>query len=173
MKAAEIRVTTQGIRVACAAATQYAGRVRRYLLSRLRGRAQEVDDVAQEVYLRLLRIPEETLIRQPPAYILRVAAGVISDFCESQRRRAAIVLDTESGQDLSDLIGEDDPAGDLQLRRELERAIARLPATHQAVLILHERDGYTYKETALRLRLSVDTVHKYLVESKSRLRDML
>jgi DNA-directed RNA polymerase specialized sigma24 family protein len=38
---------------------------------------------------------------------------------------------------------------------------------------MQERDGYQYKEIALKLRLSVDTVHKYVTVAKAKLRTLL
>lgn len=47
-----------------------------FLLRRLRGRAESSEDIRQEVYLRMLRFTDAELVREPRAYLYRVARNV-------------------------------------------------------------------------------------------------
>jgi RNA polymerase sigma-70 factor (ECF subfamily) len=165
---------TRGESLAVAAAEQYAGQLRRFLIKRLRERPHDVDDLAQQVYVRLLGLAQDgSLVRQPAAYLFRVAASVVSDFYSSERRQGHIIYDSEALLRVADEPTAPDQLADLELRQELEEALERLPPTQKTVLLMQERDGYQYKEIALKLRLSVDTVHKYVTVAKARLRTIL
>ena len=54
-------------------------RLLRYLAARLRD-GTEADDLAQEAYLRLLRMDNAMLIRDPRSFALRVATNVATEW---------------------------------------------------------------------------------------------
>ena len=58
---------------------QYHKRLLKYLRGSLRTES-DAQDLSQEVFLRLLRLPEERVIEHPRAYLFRVAANVLSDW---------------------------------------------------------------------------------------------
>jgi DNA-directed RNA polymerase specialized sigma24 family protein len=60
-----------------ALAREHAQRLRRFLASRLRNSADDIPDLVQEVYLRLLRVPNQESIRSPQAYMFTVALHVL------------------------------------------------------------------------------------------------
>jgi RNA polymerase sigma factor (sigma-70 family) len=170
---AEVRLT-RGESLAVAAAGQYAGQLRRFLLRRLKERPHDVEDLAQQVYVRLLGLAKDgSLVRQPPAYLFRVAASVLSEFYSAERRQGHVLYDSDVLLQAADHHAGPDALAALELQQELEAALARLPPTQKAVLLMQERDGYQYKEIALKLRLSVDTVHKYVTVAKAKLRTLL
>src|SRR6476646_7591720 len=83
-------------RFAGAAAHRYARELHRYLLRRLR-RPQDVDDLAQEVYLRLLRLDEAKCVEKPLAFLYGVAAHVVADFkLQASTREAHLTFDEEA-----------------------------------------------------------------------------
>jgi DNA-directed RNA polymerase specialized sigma24 family protein len=57
-------------------AEKYGGRLKRLLRLRARN-AADVQDLAQEVFLRLLRAPHHEEIRSPEAYLFTIASHVI------------------------------------------------------------------------------------------------
>ncbi len=63
---------------------QYHQRLLEYLRGNLRI-ASDAQDVSQEVFLRLLRVPDERVIEHPRAYLFRVAANVVSDWRAGQK----------------------------------------------------------------------------------------
>ena len=151
----------------------YRRQLHRFLMRRLR-RPQYVDDLAQEVYERLLRIADEKAVEKPLAYLYGVARHVLADYRIAEEDERACwdhdELDDEALYDCPRCILPDDLGDRLNLQQQIDHAIAQLPATHAAVLLAHKRDGYSYTETAEKLGLSEFTVEKYLVQAKSRLR---
>jgi len=65
-----------------AIAARYGPRLRRFLAVRLRN-ADDVPDLAQEVFLRLLRVEWYESIRSPEAYLFTIASHVVSCPCAS------------------------------------------------------------------------------------------
>jgi RNA polymerase sigma-70 factor (ECF subfamily) len=154
----------------------YGADLHRYLLRRLQ-HAQDAEDLAQEVYMQLVRMDRARLIRSPRAYALRIAANVASDFLRSAdvlRRR--ISFDSPTVEQLTEHPAEidvDDPVARLLTQRQLRAALERLPPAHQAAFVLQNREGYSYEEIARRLRVSVRKVERLLAEAKEQLQMLL
>jgi len=152
---------------------QYRGGLLRYLMRRL-GHAQNAQDLAQEVYLRLLRVEDMDLVRQPQAYLYRIAAHVVYEFrLREEREQKYMTIDSEAMAELADQVGDssaEEQWRTMNTERELTRLFAQLPPVEQAILLLQKRDGLSYKEVAKKLDLSVHTVKKYLFRALLRLR---
>jgi RNA polymerase sigma-70 factor (ECF subfamily) len=132
----------------------------RFLQARL-AKSHEAEDLAQEVYLRLLRVKDIERIRNPRAYVLRVATNVICEWQLLARNRL-----THSPELLEQLLDSQDTQHQAEIEqevRELEAALALLTPKCRAVLLMHRRDRYTYDEIATRMGISVSMVKKYLV----------
>ncbi len=159
--------------LAAAVFQRYDVELHRYLARHLR-RPQDASDLAQEVYLRLLRLERGELVRQPNAYLFFVASQVVSQF-KMRASTSPVIYDS----DLVALRTENpaqpqaDPVdANLQAQHQLEQLLRRLPPTHRDVLILRKRDGLSWREIASTLGLSVHTVKKYLHDARARISTM-
>jgi RNA polymerase sigma-70 factor (ECF subfamily) len=144
-------------------ASQYGQRLRRFLAARLRN-AGDAPDLAQEVYLRLLRMDRHELIRNPEAYLFTIASHLLSEHTLRQTT-APIVVDIGEIYGELHTVPDDDPSesADRQQRLQaLERVVEKLSPKAQATLLLHRRDGYTLDEIASELGVSRDMAKKYL-----------
>jgi RNA polymerase sigma-19 factor, ECF subfamily len=154
---------------------RYRRELHRYLMRRLR-HPQDVDDLAQEVYCRLLRLDDEKCVHKPLAYLYGIASHVLADYrIEVEQEREHITVDSETVEEWSDTpscVLPDDLGDRLNLQQQIDRAMAQLPPTHAAVLLAHKRDGMSYEEVAERLDLSIHTVEKYVTQAKARVRTM-
>lgn len=159
--------------MAASAVVRYAKQVHRYFLRRL-SRTQDVDDLAQEVYLRILRLDDRPWMEDALPYLYTVAAHVLADFRQDAvQEERYITVDSEAVDQLLEMpqsFSPDELAEALDLQRQLDRALAQLKPRHQQILLLHKRDGYSYEEIAEKLGLSVDTVHKYLTQARAQIR---
>jgi RNA polymerase sigma-70 factor (ECF subfamily) len=154
---------------------RYRGGLQRFLMRRL-DQAQDAQDLAQEVYLRLLRVDSADLIRKPESYVYRIAAHVVYEFrLREEREKACMTINSDVLQQLSEHV-EDGSIHDLSreasTERDLEKALRRLPPLEQAIVLLQKRDGLSYAEVAEKLELSVHTVKKYLFRALLRLRQV-
>jgi RNA polymerase sigma factor (sigma-70 family) len=132
-------------------------------LSRRVHTAADARDLAQEAYVRLLRLDRKDLIREPQPYLFRVAANLLHEL-ELKRRADAEGLRRWTEEHRLDSTGP-------SLERELEarttgeqvaRVLAELTPKCRAVVVLHRRDGMTYDEIAERIGISSSMVKKYL-----------
>jgi len=143
---------------------QHGQRLRRFLASRLRHSAADVEDLVQEVFLRLLRIDRHETIRSPESYLFMVAFHVLH---QHLLRRAAVPETVEITEFINEIgsAPQDDPAAlaeTQQQLRDLQSVLQQLPAKAQAVLILHRRDGYSLEEIGKLLGFSRANAAKYL-----------
>jgi RNA polymerase sigma factor (sigma-70 family) len=132
----------------------------RFLRSRL-AHTHEAEDLAQEVYLRLLRVKDNERISNPRAYVLRVAANVLFEWRLLACNRLA-----HSADPLDQLLDGKDILHEAEIQqqvRELQAALAVLTPKCRAVLLMHRRDRYTYEEISVKMGISVSMVKKYLV----------
>lgn len=152
----------------------YRRQLHRFLVRRIRN-PQDVDDLAQTVYERLMKIDDERPIQKPLAYIYTVASHVLAD----HRRQVAahrgeyVIFDSDFVDELAEepsCVSADDLADGLNLQQQIDNALSQLPPTHAAVLLAHKRDGLSYVEVAQKLGLSPHTVEKYVTQAKARIR---
>jgi len=166
--------TDSAARLAHAAFRDHAPELQRYLVRRLR-HTQDADDLAQEVFARLLRVKDADLVLNPRAYLLGIAAHVVGEFLQ-RRQREPVIFDSDMTDDMCQAPGPTATHAceeQLELQNRLDLALAQLPTTHKLVLLLVKRDGLSYTEAAKSSGLSVHTIEKYLVEARARLRLML
>jgi RNA polymerase sigma-70 factor (ECF subfamily) len=147
-------------------ALEQGRRLRRYLRSRVRN-AADIPDLVQEVFLRLLRVPNHETIRVPEAYIFTIARHVAQ---QHNLQIAAVGGSPELDEMLDELSAatEVDPALEAcaqQCVEQLELALAQLAPKVQATFLLYRRDGLSMDEISAKLGISRPMAKKYLVKA--------
>jgi len=147
-------------------------------LLRLTGSREHLDDLAQDVFLRLYRaLPSfrgESLVT---TYLYRIAVNVAQDEWKRRRRDALALVsisDATSGwEDRLPHPGRN--AEELIEEREFERLVEgqlqRLSRVERAVLVLYHQEERTYEQIALALGLPIGTVRTHLHRGRRKLRD--
>lgn len=149
--------------------------LRRYFRKRLSSSSEDAEDLIQEVCARYLALPESAVPIDEWRYLFGIARHVWADFLtERARRRRHLVSSEELPPGVLMSAGESasDPAGEVLTSQLVNVLLRRLPKSHKAVLLAHEREGYSYAETAAKLGLSIQTVHTYLKVAKAQLRNL-
>jgi RNA polymerase sigma-19 factor, ECF subfamily len=147
-------------------AVAYGRKLHHFLIRRLKT-PEDAADVAQEVYLKMMRLERTHLIRKPEAYLYFLASQVMHER-RMREERLPILFDSEAVDALTqaaDCASQDDFVISDEMERELKRLLAKLPVAQRSVLILRKRDGLSYPEIAKALDLSVHTVKKYLFQA--------
>jgi RNA polymerase sigma factor (sigma-70 family) len=142
-----------------------------HALSSRINRPADIDDLAQEVYLRLLRVPKPELVENPKSYLYRVALNV----AEEWRQRAAQRLN-HSSEDLSGLVAQENIEVDARRaeREELvKQSLASLSKANRTAIILHIRDGMTYEEVGVHMGVTRRAVKRYIANGYALLRERL
>ena len=127
---------------------------------------QDIEDVAQEAYLRAYAAEQQKEIEQPKAFLFRIAKNLaltkltkksekITDFIEECG--ASVVIEYGASAD-----SEVEALQSLGLYCD---AVATLPEKCRQVFLLRKVHGLAHKEIAERMSLSVSSVEKYLHRS--------
>jgi RNA polymerase sigma-70 factor (ECF subfamily) len=136
----------------------------RFLAARLRQAANDIPDLVQEVYLRLMRVPSHQSIRDPKAYLFTVALHVLHQHKLNLSSTPRVIDIEDVLPELAAAPGED-PARQAQVRSELrdfDRVLSTLPPLPRAVFLMHRQHGYTREEIATRLGITLAMVKKQL-----------
>ncbi len=149
-------------------------KLRRFLLLRVRN-AADVPDILQEVYLRMLRVPNVESIRSPEAYLFTVAQHVVQ---QHSLRQSAAPPSVELSEmlDTARAVPDVDPVLDLdaqQCLEQLQAELDRLPPKLRATFLLHRRDGLSLEQIGQRLGTSLPMVKKNLMQALVQLRQRL
>jgi RNA polymerase sigma factor (sigma-70 family) len=155
-------------------ATRHGQQLRRFLRSRVRNPA-DIPDIIQEVFLRLLRVPNHETIRAPEAYIFTVAHHVAQQHSLQSTSNTA---SAELGDVLCEVraVTEADPALEViaqQCVELLDRALLQLSPKAQATFLLYRRDGKSMEEISQELGISRHMAKKYLVKTLVHFRKQL
>jgi RNA polymerase sigma-70 factor (ECF subfamily) len=155
------------VRAPSVAWNHYAPMVRE-VVRRSFGRCAEVEDLTQEVFLRLFR--RVATLRKPESlrsFVLSFAFRTVKSERRRRRRVGWLVL-TDTGR----LAGDDGEATDVDNRLELRRAqvlLHRLSARERDVLFLSRVDGLKLTDIASRLRVSLSTTKRVLRRARLRI----
>lgn len=146
--------------------TEHGRALQAFLFRRVR-RQPEAADLAQEVYLRMLRVADIEAIRNPESYLLTVASNLVKEHGRRGygERRAVDVLDPLIQDQLTTL-----PAfgGDLDHEQRTERlreVLQQLSPKCRAVVVLQYWHHQSYREIAQQLGISTNMVKKYLSQA--------
>jgi len=150
---------------------QWRAPLRKFLIGRGTVPASDLDDVAQEVFLRLLRYDRTELVEHPQAYLYKMAGNVSAEWALSARRRRP-----HGPEWLADLVAGDQPeeeAGEAALQVTVGRALETLTAQQRTVMRLQFFEGLNRAQIASRLGVSERSVKRVLVKSYGKLREKL
>jgi RNA polymerase sigma factor (sigma-70 family) len=147
---------------AVAALQQYRPALHRYLKPRLRG-SEDVNDLAQEVLTRYWQIAQQETIRNPPAFIYRLASNFIYEF-RLRERRGIVTCDSELAVAAGESANAWDNTPEEQAIRaeQIARSLNSMPKLWRAILLLSRREGLAAREIARQLKISEKTVYMYL-----------
>ena len=99
------------------------GALRAFLLRRTR-RDPAAADLAQEVYVRMLRIPDMGSIRNPEAYLFTVAGNLAKEYAQ-QGRRDRVALDVDDPAVQEQLAELPSFGGEVDAEQRIRRLRAR------------------------------------------------
>jgi RNA polymerase sigma factor (sigma-70 family) len=145
---------------------EHGGALQAFLYRRVRSHP-DAAELAQEVFVRMMRVPDMTTIRNPEAYLFAVAGNLAKEHAQRTPHGAAVInIDDPLVQEqLAEL-----PAfgGELDRERRVRRlreVLDQLSPKCRAVVVLQYWHGLSYEEIAQRLGVSTNMVNKYLSQA--------
>ena len=157
---------SQGHQLALEWFEQFQPLIRQALASRA-PLVADIDDLVQEVYLRMLRIPDPELVQDPQAYLYRVAQNVAEEWRQRSARHDHSeyeLAEFDSGVDL------EKEKNDEECKDRIDQALSRLTLASRTAVILHMRDGMTYGEIATHMGVTRRAVKRYMANGYKSLR---
>lgn len=123
----------------------------------------EIEDLRQEVYVRVYEAALNEIPAQPKAFLLRTARNLLIN-----RVRREHIVPIDAVADLDSLGVANETAGPERsvvardLLRRLQTALDRLPPRCREVVVLRRIEGLSRPEIASRMGISQDTVSEHL-----------
>ena len=145
--------------------------MRRFFQARL-GPAADVEDLLQDLYLKVAGIDVTAEVREPRAYLYRLASNLMMDRWRSGRRAAArdgawrdIAHVSGPTEDLDDAPSAETVVAGRQRLARLMAALDALPDKTRAIFRLHKFYELSYAEVAQNLSVSKSTVEKHMMSA--------
>jgi RNA polymerase sigma factor (sigma-70 family) len=126
----------------------------------------DIDDIAQEAFLRAYAVERNRPIEQPKSFLFRIAKHVA---LSQLARKARQITDYIEDSDYSSVIQVESSAEDeVSARQTLGlhcEAVAELAPQCRQVYLLRKVHGFSHKEIAEQLGIAVSTVEKHLMKA--------
>jgi len=149
----------------------HVDRVYRHMYYRV-GNIQDAEDLTQQVFLRAWQaIGRYKKTSSPfPAWLMRIGHNLVIDFYRSKKDKA--YLDFEIAA--SDSYSSPERVAEIEFdQRQLRRAILRLPADQQQVILMSFIEGFSYAEIASTLGKSQGAIRVIQHRALKKMRHIL
>jgi RNA polymerase sigma factor (sigma-70 family) len=144
----------------------HRGALQAFFRRRIRGKA-DAADLAQEVYVRMLRIGNQEAIRNPVHYLYTVANNLVKEHAALDRRQASgIDIDEAPAHVQLETLPEFD--GDLDASQRVARlgvVLQQLRPKCRAAVELRFTHGLSFREIAMHLGVSPQMAKKYVAQA--------
>jgi len=141
----------------------HQGILKRFI-SRYLHNTQDIEDVAQEAFLRAYSASLSEEIRQPKSLLFRIAKNVAISELRLKSRQITDYIEDQASSDV--ILGGDTLEDEVLAREKLGihcEAIVSLSPQCRRVYIMRKVYGMKHSEIAERLGIAVSTVEKHLI----------
>jgi RNA polymerase sigma-70 factor (ECF subfamily) len=148
-------------------------------VARMLGSNSEVEDIAQQVFIRVWKSARRYVPRAKfTTWLLKITRNLVFNELRRTKRRAQVPLQPEPGGEEPPLkdeinLGPDASLLEAELQRTIEQAILQLPKAQRMALVLRRYEQLSYEQIAEVLDLSVPAVKSVLFRARSELRSRL
>jgi RNA polymerase sigma-70 factor (ECF subfamily) len=148
-------------------------------VARMLGNNSEVEDIAQQVFVRVWKSAKRYVPRAKfTTWLLKITRNLVFNELRRRSRHAHTPLQLEPEEEERPMKDERAMAPDAalleqELQRAIETAIAQLPETQRMAVVLRRYDGLSYEQIADVLDQSVPAVKSLLFRARTELRSQL
>lgn len=144
----------------------------RFCRARLGGASDGVDDLLQDLYLKVSALPADTAVDNPRAFLFRLMSNLMLDRWRSKQRATArdsawrqVNHQADAVEDLDDAPSPEAAAASRQRLTRLVATLETLPPKTQTIFRLHKFDGVSYADIAVQLGVSRSSVEKHMMDA--------
>lgn len=145
---------------------RHRAELRSFFATVARDKTAHIEDLIHNVYLRLLEYPPTQVLREPQAYLFKLAWSELHRFHnKAMREPSAHDHDTLERMSLRSgwLTGADDVASTAE--NLLTKVLGQLPAIYGEVFVRFKWDGRTYQQIATEFKLTPRQVKRYIART--------
>ncbi|HTT41666.1 MAG TPA: RNA polymerase sigma factor [Steroidobacteraceae bacterium] len=145
---------------------EHRGALQSFFRRRIRTGA-DAPDLAQEVYVRMLRVRDQGALRNPVLYLYTVANNLVKEHAalEHRRARGVDIREVEAHEALGTLPTFDGDLDAAARAARLRAVLMQLGPNVQAAVRLRFADGLPYAEIGKRLGVSRQMAQKYVEQA--------
>ena len=135
-------------------------------IARITRSVPDVEDIAQEAFLRAYAVERGRVIEQPKSFLFRIAKHVaLSQLSRKARQITDYLEDSEESQGIVTNDSAEDEVSAVQLLGVHCEAVAELSPQCRHVFLLRKVHGLSHKEIGEHLGIAVSTVEKHLIKA--------
>jgi RNA polymerase sigma-70 factor, ECF subfamily len=148
-------------------------------VGRMLGSNSDVDDIAQQVFIRVWKSAGRYVPRAKfTTWLLKITRNLVFNELRRSKRRAHIPIQMDPDAEEIPLKDEGTQAPDAaalekELQEAIDRAIAQLPDTQRMAVILRRYEDMSYDQISDVLEISVPAVKSVLFRARTELRERL
>jgi RNA polymerase sigma factor (sigma-70 family) len=148
-------------------------------VARMLGSNSDVDDIAQQVFIRVWKSAGRYVARAKfTTWLLKITRNLVFNELRRTRRHAHVSVQIEPGAEEMPLRDDAAKAPDVslletELQQAIEHAIRQLPESQRMALVLRRYQEMSYEQIAEVLELSVPAVRSILFRARTELRERL
>lgn len=148
-------------------------------VARMLGSNSEVEDISQQVFIRVWRSAARYVPRAKfTTWLLKITRNLVFNEMRRSKRHSGVPLQSEPGKEempIKDQVsqGPDVSLLERELEQAIEEAIIALPDTQRMAVVLRRYHDLSYEEIGEVLELSVPAVKSLLFRARTELRTRL
>ena len=145
---------------------RHRAELRNFFTHVTRGKAAYIEDLVHNVYLRLLEYPPTQALREPQAYLFKLAWSELHRFhAKSMQEPTAHDHETLERLSVHSRLSSPEDASEAAVEAVLMKVMTQLPAIYGEVFVRFKWDGRTYRQIAAELKLTPRQVKRYIART--------
>lgn len=143
-----------------------------YYVQRMVRDKDKTQDVIQETYARAIEVDSRIKIINKRAYLYKMARNIVIDEIKKNKNISKVAY-----EDNSNIIPASEQPEEIILNQSLENnlmdIVKTLPSRSKQAFILHTIDGYSRKEIALKMGITINAVEKHITRATMKIQEKL
>ncbi|RXK13424.1 RNA polymerase subunit sigma [Halarcobacter mediterraneus] len=143
-----------------------------YYIYRMVGDKEKAKDIIQEAYSRMLVIDKRTPVKNKRAFLYKLARNIAIDQARREKNASSIIYEEEEHS----IPIEEQPEEQVCQANQQElllQILATLPEKNQQAFTLHILEGFSRKEIAEKMGVSVGAVEKHIIRASEKLKEKM